>query len=88
MPLVRTAYFSGIVNLDGHDIMLLDGFNNPGYSGGPVFTVGLDGKPALAGVISGYRFEIESHGAIYQKNPDGQETALPDLYVKPNSGMG
>jgi hypothetical protein len=86
-PLVRHAHFSGVVRLGGRDVVLLDGFNNPGYSGSPVYTSGKDGKPTFFGVVSGYRYELESHGAIYQKEPDGTEKSLPNLYVKPNSGM-
>jgi hypothetical protein len=52
----------GIVSLlgreNGADLILLDGYNNPGFSGGPI-VYRLAGKPGmpffLAGVISGFR---------------------------------
>ena len=67
--------------------MLLDGFNNPGHSGAPAFTTGQDGKPSVAGIISGYRFELESHGGIFLRDADGNEEQVPDLYGKQTIGM-
>lgn len=87
IPLVRNAYMSGVINVGGVAVMVLDGFNNPGYSGGPVYGPTRTGEIALAGVISGYRTERPSHGRIFRRNPDGSEEELPDLYTKPNSGM-
>jgi S1-C subfamily serine protease len=59
IALVKHAYASGVTNRaaffpDGdkdEPLLLLDGLNNPGFSGGPV--VGLDHK--VIGVISGFR---------------------------------
>jgi len=88
-PLVRNAFLSGVAVIEGKEMMILDGFNNPGYSGGPVYTADIEasGDPKLCGVVSGYRNEQQSHGRIYQKNESGEEEALADLYTKPNSGM-
>lgn len=48
---------------EGQSILLLDGHNNPGFSGGPVVfreagKLGTDYQ--VASVISGYRFEPET----------------------------
>ena len=41
-------------------MMLLDGHNNPGFSGGPVFFTSRDDQlPKVAGVISGFRYNWE-----------------------------
>jgi hypothetical protein len=86
-PLVRTAYWSGIIETKGLSLNVLDGFNNPGYSGGPVFCCGEDGEPKLFGVISGYRWESEAHSKVYKKNEQGEFEPLEDYIVRPNSGM-
>lgn len=86
-PLVRNAFFSGTVQIGPHNVLILDGFNNPGYSGGPVYEFDAKGMPRLFGVISGYRPENPSHGGIYRIGDKGFEERLPDLYTKPNSGM-
>ncbi|RWM89150.1 MAG: hypothetical protein EOR84_25270 [Mesorhizobium sp.] len=87
MPLVRTAHFSGVIAVDGIDVMVLDGFNNPGYSGGPVYCQDSSGGNALVGVVSGYRFEKSTHGKVFRRYPDGREEEIPDIFIKPNSGM-
>lgn len=84
--LVRKASFSGTAMIGRVETMILDGFNNPGYSGAPVFAHTDEGHLVPVAVISGYRYEAQSHAAVY-KVVDGDEMALPDTYVKPNSGM-
>jgi hypothetical protein len=86
-PLVRSAHWSGNVIIEGRRTMILDGFNNPGYSGGPVYCCGDDGEPVLIGVVSGYRYERLSHSKVYKLDEDGNETDVLDHYVKFNSGM-
>lgn len=86
-PLVRTAFFSGTIMVEGREIELLDGFNNPGFSGGPVYALQDDGEPSITALISGYRFERMSNSRLYRSNADGREEEVPDLYTKPNSGM-
>lgn len=61
-PLVKKACYSAeIVGDKGGKVLLLDGHNNPGFSGGPVvfgsFRNPTDFK--IMGVISGYRFSEE-----------------------------
>ncbi|WP_156443415.1 serine protease [Erythrobacter sp. CCH5-A1] len=86
-PLVRSAHFSGIIQHGGLTLTVLDGFNNPGYSGGPVYSCGDDGRPAFFGIISSYRYETESHSLVYKKNEQGEYEPLQDYIVRPNSGM-
>jgi hypothetical protein len=86
-PLVRAATFSGIIRREGIELGIIDCFNNPGYSGAPVYAYSDDGGYTLFGLISGYRIERPSHGRIIRKLPDGGEEVLPDLYAQTNSGM-
>lgn len=57
IPLVKHAVLSGEVQLpSGRDVLLLDGHNNEGFSGGPVAgKPGGIGKTQAIGVVSGYR---------------------------------
>ncbi len=83
--LVRRVAFSGVVDQDGRPLIILDGFNNPGYSGGSVYAES-DGQLVISGLISGYRFESILHGGVYRR-VDGVEEIVSDVYVKSNSGM-
>jgi hypothetical protein len=85
-PLVRTAFFSGNVVIEGETWTILDGFNNPGYSGGPVYCWGGPKKIALAGLISGFRNEQERLGQLFRRvGADIEE--VEDHFVRLNSGM-
>ncbi len=59
LPLVKVGVFSGLDNSDPDEIVYyVDGFNNPGFSGGPV--VYIDNSThawRIAGVIQGYESE-------------------------------
>ncbi len=85
-PLVRHAHFSGIVKFDSEPTLLFDGFNNPGYSGGPVYIADDKGDLGVVGVISGYRYERLANSMLYRKVGNNEEV-VPDTYVKSNSGM-
>ncbi len=64
MPFIKRATYSGTIPLDPAKhavVILLDGYNNPGFSGGPIvykdpFAQSWDYK--LLGVVSGFRPEI------------------------------
>jgi S1-C subfamily serine protease len=86
-PLVRTAFFSGVIAVNGLEVELLDGFNNPGFSGGPVYGPREGGEPGVVAVVSGFRPERAAHARVYRLTEAGEEEQLPDLYTKPNSGM-
>jgi hypothetical protein len=86
-PLVRTAYFSGVVLLNGVSVTILDGFNNPGYSGAPVYVPGTASRPVLAGVISGYRNEAPAIGQLYRKEGHKEVEVEGHFIKRLNSGM-
>jgi hypothetical protein len=55
MAFVKKAILSASVEVDGLHVLLLDGFNNPGFSGGPVVYFTQDtNEPSICGVVSGY----------------------------------
>ena len=67
LPLVKKAILSSFAG----DIYLLDGHNNPGFSGGPVVFGAVGAMPnRVAAIVSGYRFSPE-HVFL-----DNTETAL------------
>ncbi len=96
MPFIKHCYISGIVRQPAA-ILVLDGINNPGFSGGPVLYQTGPSQVVL-GVISGYRNEpgevhsIEvpdvSSGAQTsdQKNPNPNHTKKKDV-VDLNTGI-
>lgn len=58
LPLVKNAIISGQVKFAGVDVILLDGHNNHGFSGGPVLAYDTSKKTmCIVGVISSYFFE-------------------------------
>ena len=61
-PLVKKACLSGSLDRNGKRIWLLDGINNPGFSGGPVVFQPIGNRTKhlmVMGVVSGYRFNRE-----------------------------
>lgn len=86
-PLIRGAFISGSILANGEEMLLLDGFNNPGYSGSPVWVSGDDGSAALIGMVIGFRYEKQELGKVFRKEHDGTVTACDHLYVNQNSGM-
>ena len=55
LPLVKKAAVSALGLEDGP--ILLDGHNNPGFSGGPVARRRTKEEQTVIGVVSGYRFD-------------------------------
>lgn len=54
-PLVKKATVSGSVRHNGVNMLLLDGHNNLGFSGGPVVAYNISSKKmCIVGIISGY----------------------------------
>lgn len=71
---------------DGRDILILDGYNNPGFSGGPVvFRWHSDPVNVLrfAGIVSDYRAE---DGPVCFRAPDGGEEETSG-FVSINTGL-
>jgi hypothetical protein len=56
LPFVKHAYVSALIH-DPVRVMILDGINNPGFSGGPVIIGSLD-QQRIVGVISGYQTDL------------------------------
>lgn len=78
LPLVKRALLSAMTHEEsGAHLLYLDGFNNPGFSGGPVVFVPQGGSSLHVGaVISGYRIDrMPVHGAE------------ADSFVQGNSGI-
>ena len=58
VPFVKHAVVSAIVGEAGAEVLYLDGYNNPGFSGGPVIMFDQRAnKTRIVGVISAYRNE-------------------------------
>ena len=57
-PLVKKGIVSALDLKDGH--ILLDGHNNPGFSGGPVVRIGKSSEPIVIGLVSAYRFDRQA----------------------------
>lgn len=75
IPWIKYAHVSSIYNDNGVVKVFLDGINNPGFSGGPVFAK-IDSKLTLVGIVSGY---VASNLEIKYKD---QSVVLPE-----NSGI-
>ena len=79
MPLVRQGIFAGMIPQNGNLMLVIDGHNIPGFSGGPVvFRPDGHVEYRVAGVISAYR---------YQRSPVFSDDEATELYVKDNSGL-
>ena len=59
LPLVKKGIVSAIVKNENMSIVLIDGHNNPGFSGGPVVFDVPDKGLHIAGVISSYRYDYQ-----------------------------
>lgn len=80
VPFVKKACMSSIIRSNNDILLLLDGHNNPGFSGGPVCFRSSDQQPmTIAGVISGYRY---SKQPIVDNNDQAQQ-----YYWKENTGI-
>ena len=90
VPFIKQGIVSAMgVQIDGNRVICLDGFNNPGLSGGPAVyhpnpfkPMGERNPTKILGIISGYRFDSEP---IYVEN-EGQEE-LTSLIYKANTGI-
>ncbi len=72
LPLVKKGILSALLPpTDGAEILLIDGHNNHGFSGGPVVysQAGANPQYKVAGVISGYRSHAEPIFHAEQQTP-------------------
>jgi len=79
LPLVKKAILSAFSSINDSEVLLLDGHNNPGFSGGPVVFK----KPGtkdfkVASIISSYH---------YQQYPIFSEENKTDLTYQYNTGI-
>jgi hypothetical protein len=80
MPFIKHCYISGIIR-QPVPILVLDGINNPGFSGGPVlYNTGSD--QAVIGVVSGYHVEPGEVHSI--EVPDASTAATAPAVGKAN----
>ena len=77
IPLVKHGIITYIAGPPG-DPFLVDGINNPGFSGGPVVRVDNPSKPAVIGLVSAYKVAQE---------PVYREQTKTDLTVQANTGL-
>lgn len=78
LPFIKKACLSSYIHSKG--IFLLDGHNNPGFSGGPVCFKKADDKTyRITGVIASYRYE---ELPVYDSNKKEL-----DLFVRANTGI-
>jgi len=82
IPLIKKGLYSRNIIENGVQVFLLDGHNNFGFSGGPVYYVNMKSSSHttyIAGVVSGYRYTLSE---LFDFN--GNE--LP-YFIKENSGI-
>ena len=73
---VKTGIVSSFSSVSGgSQLIYCDGHNNPGFSGGPIVTIGTNHEVTIIGVVSGYRFNEApvllngtNTGLVYQAN--------------------
>ena len=93
MPFIKHCYISGIVRQANAAVLILDGINNPGFSGGPVlYHTGAD--QVVLGVISGFRNEPGEIHSIEvpdvpttAQTPDGKKSNKKKDVVDLNTGI-
>ena len=79
MPLVRQGIFAGMMLQNGTNLLVIDGHNIRGFSGGPVvFMPQASREFRVAGVVSGYR--PEPNPVLEKGQPTG-------MYVYDNTGL-
>ncbi|MHC1773800.1 MAG: serine protease [Lentimicrobium sp.] len=79
LPLVKKGILSAIIGVNPGRYFLIDGHNNPGFSGGPVVFNSPNQKEfKVGGIISGYRYEFES--AYLNQSPT-------QIQVRTNTGI-
>lgn len=78
MPLVKHGIIAAFGNGSGAPF-LVDGINNPGFSGGPVIRSDNPKNPTIIGVVSGYKSVQES---VYK-----EKDKTTDLTVPINTGL-
>jgi hypothetical protein len=84
MAFVKGGLLSASAEVAGEKLLYLDGFNNCGFSGGPV-VAWIDGVLRVVGVISGYRHERVAAYAGGTPAYEGQ--TVTGIEVRANTGI-
>lgn len=80
-PLVKHGIVSGFFQEKNCNFLLIDGLINPGFSGGPVFSIVQKNQIKVFGVISGYKHFLE-------KPVDGINAEINNgTRIRQNSGL-
>ncbi len=82
MPFIKHCYISGMISKP-IPILVLDGINNPGFSGGPVL-YNTGPNQVVIGVISGYHVEPTEVHTIEVPNISTEATAPKVGKINPN----
>jgi hypothetical protein len=87
MPFIKNCHISGLIRVAGVAVLVLDGINNPGFSGGPVlYHTGPD--QVVLGVISGYHSEPgEVHVIEVPDVPTAAQAPNPASHKRPRRRM-
>lgn len=88
IPFLKSGIISALDTRNPQaSVLYLDGYNNPGFSGGPiVFWQAETGMFRVAGVVGGYR--NEALPVLKRKDlSNPQARAYNDLYTRANSGI-
>jgi hypothetical protein len=87
MPLVMRATLSGVHGQGGIGLLLLGGYNHPGFSGGPlVFRPAAGGDLRVAGVVTGAR--VVNAPVFAVDNPANPSSELQTNFVaRPIAGL-
>lgn len=79
LPLVKKGIISGFKNDEPVKIILIDGINNPGFSGGPiVYFCPHTSELKVCGVISAFRYELQRIQSVDKKT---------EIEIKVNTGI-
>lgn len=84
VPLVKKACLSAFYEENNIQCLLLDGYNNPGFSGGPVCAkIGTDSTFSICGIVSGYlnnRIPVLNDNGIGTKHYINENAGIVKAY--------
>lgn len=80
-PLIKKAISSGVFHFENHHVNILDGHNNPGFSGGPVI---FKNRIKEFGEIE---WRLDSIISAYINQPNRMATPMGYLEYSENSGL-
>ena len=93
LPFVKQGICSAIIAPSkDYSVVFVDGFNNPGFSGGPIVFVDSSTKQLkVAGVVRGFRHQedkvLRKVPKKEKKQGDEYELIETDMVVQSNSGL-